>query len=432
MSRFVLVQVAPSIENADECKHGRRRRAVFYGVIALALIKPDSLPYIGLGWLETILVSVDIAVLVCLVGAFILGKFRLSSITVAVTLYFCTLTLSTWLGTQDFGLLVRSAGPAVAACMLTDYAISRHPRSFLDGMTWGLLLVYVANFISILMFYPGGMYSTQLMVGGNYLMGFDNGITYGLLPMTVFAVLRSLVRTGRLLTPMSVGALVLTCTSVIYVTAASGIVAIATFILILIVANSGRLGHGVLLTLFLGWLTSAILIVVTRHQDLIPANFTALFGKDATLTGRTVMWDYALEQVANHPFLGVGVGTWVLGPNGAYHHPHSMLLDAVFKGGLIGGLAIAIVVLVVIRAGVAGPPSWAHTVIVSGTLALLVAEIANSAQYKALFWVVLTLLAHSARLAGLVPNSSNGLHSRNSDPAVTYRRSVSKRSRPTA
>ena len=32
------------------------------------------------------------------------------------------------------------------------------------------------------------------------------------------------------------------------------------------------------------------------------------FGKDATLTGRTVLWNYATEEIARHPLLGVGHG----------------------------------------------------------------------------------------------------------------------------
>ena len=32
------------------------------------------------------------------------------------------------------------------------------------------------------------------------------------------------------------------------------------------------------------------------------------FGKDGTLTGRTVLWDYAREEIARHPWLGVGYG----------------------------------------------------------------------------------------------------------------------------
>ncbi len=35
------------------------------------------------------------------------------------------------------------------------------------------------------------------------------------------------------------------------------------------------------------------------------------FGKDSTLTGRTVLWTYAEDQIAKHPFLGVGSeGFW--------------------------------------------------------------------------------------------------------------------------
>ncbi len=80
-----------------------------------------------------------------------------------------------------------------------------------------------------------------------------------------------------------------------------------------------------------------------------------LFGKDMTLTGRAIFWQYLLEQIQNHLLLGYGFGTyWVLGS----HHvntffdesgvvmntAHNGYIDLTLQIGLIGLLTFSILV----------------------------------------------------------------------------------------
>lgn len=386
---------------------GRRNGYIYsavYAVISIALIKPDSLPYIGLGLLENILVAVDLALLLFLLCAFFVGKLRLSSITIAVTLFFLSIVPATLLGSQDFGLFTRMAGPAIAVCMLTDFAIPRHPRIFLNGMTLGLFTAYTANFVSIIAFYPDGMYTTQRISGGLYLMGFDNGMIYGLLPLCVYALVRCAVTRDKRSTIVAASAVLIMLASIIYVMAVSSILGAICLLSVMLLGmlNAGHLGSNLKLGLFLGWICLAVLIVVRRRQGLIPIEVTELFGKDETLTGRTELWDYALEKATEHPLLGVGLGEWLRGPSGHFYpHPHSMLVDAIYTGGFLGTLAWCGVAAVVVILGVRSAGSWVNTAIVGGSLGLLIMEVANSVQFKALFWGVLVLLAHSDRLSTL-------------------------------
>lgn len=84
------------------------------------------------------------------------------------------------------------------------------------------------------------------------------------------------------------------------------------------------------------------------------------FGKDTTLTGRTVLWDYAEEQIAENPVLGVGAGgfwryhasplvqkiyfEFYKFPNDVFNF-HSSLYEIAVHQGLIG-LGLAAVALV--------------------------------------------------------------------------------------
>ncbi|WP_083810922.1 O-antigen ligase family protein [Parvularcula bermudensis] len=62
---------------------------------------------------------------------------------------------------------------------------------------------------------------------------------------------------------------------------------------------------GVFLLLALG---ATFAIIGLRIDPL--ADLLGLFGKDATLTGRTVLWEAARQVIADHPLLGVGAGNF--------------------------------------------------------------------------------------------------------------------------
>jgi exopolysaccharide production protein ExoQ len=106
-----------------------------------------------------------------------------------------------------------------------------------------------------------------------------------------------------------------------------------------------RLRYNVLLpSLLATFLTlSVIIVLVVGNQEVI---FTSL-GRDATLTGRTDIWDAALEQVYKRPLLGFGYKSFWLeeGPqareivhrtNWKVPNSHNGYLDLLLDLGFLG------------------------------------------------------------------------------------------------
>jgi O-antigen ligase len=58
-----------------------------------------------------------------------------------------------------------------------------------------------------------------------------------------------------------------------------------------------------------------------------PDAFTSVTGRDVTLSGRTNIWQFALEMAAARPFLGYGYGVFWLGPNS----PGSLFWDTTLQ-----------------------------------------------------------------------------------------------------
>lgn len=69
--------------------------------------------------------------------------------------------------------------------------------------------------------------------------------------------------------------------------------------------------HPLVLMVFFGFfsmISLALALVLAVHDVDLVGMVLDKFGKDATLTGRTVLWGYAFEQIREHPLLGVGEG----------------------------------------------------------------------------------------------------------------------------
>lgn len=371
--------------------------AIVIGFVIFALIKPDSLPYIGLGWLETALVLLDATTLAVLVLFLLLGKIRLNPITASIICMWVLLFLSTVLGSQDYLQLLKTVGPATCTCLLTDYMMKRNPRLYLGSCARALAALYTINAITIIIYYPEGMYDTEWVIGDSYFMGFDNGMIYGLIPMCVYALCYSEHTVGRLLTPLSAYCMALTAFSFCYVNAATGMISMATLLLFLVIrartGDNAFVKPEVLIALFF---IATFLIVVFRVQTFFADAISDIFGKDATLSGRTYLWDYTMRLIAQQPFIGYGATTRsIMGANGiAYPHPHCLVLDMLYRGGVPMLVAFVFMLIFFTVAYRKSHKGLTRDIILIGAFALLVGEITGSTQFKPLFYGMFALMSY--------------------------------------
>lgn len=108
-------------------------------------------------------------------------------------------------------------------------------------------------------------------------------------------------------------------------------------------------------------LTAGALVALSPHLTL--GEVTGALGRDATLTGRTEIWDAALAAIQTRPALGFGYGAfWNLEVPTAeaerirtalyweVSHAHNGVLDVALDLGWVGAaLALAVVVLLAVR-----------------------------------------------------------------------------------
>lgn len=370
-----------------------------------ALIKPDSLDYIGLEWLDTLLMLLDCVALVVLAVLFLAGKIRFNPITMAITLLMVLLAISTAFGSKEYFELIKIAGPALVACMLTDYLFQHRPMMFLKSATWALLILFTINLLTILLTYPKGLYNPPLIEGNCYFLGYDNGMIYSIIPMCTYSILYSLVRTGKALSLVSAYCIGISALSVLYVQSATGIVALLVFALLLVINSASNNGSWIMKPLFLFALffVATLLLVVFHIQTYFADFIYQVFGKDATLTGRTYLWDYAIDHIAHNPILGTGATTRsVVGINGhVYSHPHCLVLDLLYKGGMPVFAAFLVTLWLFARSYAGQKITPIRGIVLIGVFSLLVVEITGSVQFKPFFWALFSLVAYCGQIEEL-------------------------------
>ena len=371
-------------------------------LLVFGLIKPDSLSYIGFAWLDNMLMLVDVVALFWLLLIIVRRRITISSIMVSVLCIWLCLAISTALGSRDFLEFVKIAGPASAACLLTEYMMQRAPRRFLRVCSLTMATMFTINFITIVLTYPTGLYNPPLIEGDCYFMGYDNGMIYNLIPMCAYSLLYSLMNAGKLLSLLSVYCISLAIVSVLYVQSVTGILAMAAFVLLLGLLSRRR--HSILLNpifLISIFLLLTTLLVVFHIHFFFADIISQVFGKDATLSGRTYLWDYAIQHIRDNPVFGTGATTRsVLGINGhVYAHPHCLILDLLYKGGIPMFAAFVAMLILFIKGSMKGATSVARGVIVISAFSLLIVEVASSGQFKPFFWAIFVLASYEGVIA---------------------------------
>ena len=105
---------------------------------------------------------------------------------------------------------------------------------------------------------------------------------------------------------------------------------------------------------------SYFLIEGSLHSDrLVNAGFRSV-GKDVTLTGRTELWEMMFREIARHPWLGTGYGSFWLGLDGLSREiflvfswrpgqAHNGYIDIINEIGLVGFFVFLFVIFVHVK-----------------------------------------------------------------------------------
>lgn len=221
----------------------------------------------------------------------------------------------------------------------------RDPQTFIFTLRNWLVFISAANLISMLI-YPNGLPNTWLSAYAEsaiepqriWLWGFKNSLASLLLPMLAFVTLGDKLR-GKNFSVWQLAAYILLTVTALLSSSSTLIFVAVLLLLVQFVFKYLRLSF--LLNAraaFAMWLIAEILVVVFHVQERFSSFIHSAFGKDATLSARTLIWDLAAPYIAKSPIIGWGLqgdDFILLRYNRAFSHTHNALLMILFTGGVI-------------------------------------------------------------------------------------------------
>lgn len=221
----------------------------------------------------------------------------------------------------------------IVITFLIEVYMKKDYKVFIGYTSTILSCLVIINFISILM-NPVNYYNNLTRV---HFLGFDNDNVPVLLLAVYFNIFNIMLnKKGKLVYLSIITAII----SSILVWSANGIIGISMVMLyLLIIRKIWKKGSKVLnLKIYYSIaLLFFVLVVLLRVQDHLSFLIQDILNRDLTFTGRTYIWDYAIESILNNKIFGIGIYDFALrlSRTGVYH-AHCTLLNITFEAGILG------------------------------------------------------------------------------------------------
>lgn len=221
-----------------------------------------------------------------------------------------------------------------------QFAFKQSRKSLCEAVVLICCAWLICNLISIIIFYPEGMYrGANWIQKDNYFWGQKNSLIRLIIPGITCSVLLDLAKENKYSARTYLIALV-GFIQITLVTSVTSITVCTLFYIILTLLQFKKInGFLIYCISCVCVLIVDILVVIMRIQEWGPISYliNEVFNKDATLTGRSLIWDNSLNRINNSPLFGIGVRTESKPISEAVNavHAHNDLLNVTLMGGLI-------------------------------------------------------------------------------------------------
>ncbi len=362
-------------------------------LLELSLVKPDSFGYVFGGVLDPICIVIDVIGLICLIVS--MKKYALSKSTVIIFLMYSVALASTILHNGQYNYIIKMLGTSVLACLLAEFCTQNCFVVFLktNVFVWGVM--YIINLIQLVLF-PSGIYLDKKGGNHNWIMGYDNGFIYTLIPYVGYALIYSLYKCNNYISILSIIAISLLIITEMIIKSGTGIAVTAVFLFLLIFLElipDRRTKKMIPIISIAGFFIFSFTITVFRRIDVFSDIIVHILKKDMTFTGRTYMWDYAISVIKNNLIIGIGQHGYSIKGFGnlTYLHPHSMILNTLYIGGIIMLILLILLLFRFAKNISINKSSNTASIIMCVVIALLTSEIVNSTVYLTQLWIFIVM-----------------------------------------
>lgn len=244
----------------------------------------------------------------------------------------------------NFSLTLTNLYSGLLMCMLFDFWLKRKRLGFIKMMAFILTAYTYINLICILL-YPSGMYSTSHYTQ-NWFLGYKNSHVIYIFAAITLRNIYALKTNGRL-GNRDVFFMLISCLSLLLCDAMTGFIAVFCYVLLVIRYRSNHRSRffesiysiANFKTIVIVSLIANLLIVFLGQESHIANIILPLFGRSSSFTGRTTIWNVALQLIKKSPIIGYGYiqPSTFASLTGIFNgtHAHNYILHILIMGGAV-------------------------------------------------------------------------------------------------
>lgn len=227
----------------------------------------------------------------------------------------------------------------VSICMLVEMMI-KQDKLLLKAMSIVLGILSLIHIYTMFKYYPIGMYIDELNHNDYYFLGYDNTSFFQVFPFVIYSTCYLYYKNGKngvltYLISFIVGF------AYLYVKSTTAAIMMIIFIMFLLINDlkffrsfSDKFLN--IKNIIIIVLTIFVFVVFIEGSQYFEKFLIQGLNKNTTLSGRTYIWEQAINYIKQSPIIGYGLeSTSVLLSKFNINHVHNIILDIIYKGGII-------------------------------------------------------------------------------------------------
>ncbi|EOU1682983.1 O-antigen ligase family protein [Clostridium perfringens] len=280
-----------------------------------------------------------------------LSSKRISNLIIILSLFYCVKIISTLLNNGDVMVVISEIYTTLGACILIELFSRKNFIYFLKGLRNAMFILMIISTLTTL-YNPYGFNTIYDKV---YFQRPGNQLASFMIIVLFISVLYSKIKFGKKLTLFNICLILSSFFIAINVRSASGIVAVTTFFIYLVINDKNKIIKLVnIKNVFLVYTVFYLSIIVFKLQEVFSEIIVGILGKDLTFTGRTILWDSAKEIISKNLYLGIGTQSstnLIYDPGScSYLSTHNQILQLLVENGFISLIMFfAIIAILLIR-----------------------------------------------------------------------------------
>lgn len=318
-------------------------------LILLPILWPANIRYICFPNI-TKLICEESGIFVSLVFLFVWGRNYLGKLfrnTLMLFIFFLfawymvSTAISEYKSFVDYGKIILQIFILCGTFLICTYC--KKEKLFLDVIIISKLVTFCLGIV-LLLYYPEGIakaYNTAIDGSYNevavvYLWGNKNNLLYQWLPLVGLLAIREEWFGNRISAKMQIITITVISIAIsIYIGTASGSMIFFLFLILYLLRNNKTIVkylNGKIIGI--GYLITFFSIVVIQSQGILSIIISKLTGRTINFTGRTVIWESALEYIKASPIIGYGYDA-IIPHSGYLWYSHNLILDLLIQGGIV-------------------------------------------------------------------------------------------------